>query len=154
MKKESAYYEAINFIGGGGGLTAKDEAVIDDDVSGIYEDVIVNDLTAAETSSPNYENVVGHQSNGDGRTRSSNDVDEYDFGIARRFPSIRLNSAAKKAAKKQQSSNTFPRQGGNSISIDFDGSIGKEIYSKPNKANTIAPGVLGSKVDIADKVHI
>ena len=64
------------------------------------------------------------------------------FGIARRFPSIRLNASAKKAKKKQDAAaDNFPRDSGNNVSLTFAGSLDR-LYSQPEKP----PKAQGKKV--------
>lgn len=79
--------------------------------------------------------------------------------MARRFPSIRINSSSKKEEKKKRlstpdySTEEFPRNGGNTIPLTFGQSL-EQLYSKPNavkKANTILP-VTSSSSDTANHV--
>ncbi len=85
------------------------------------------------------------------------------FGMARRFPSIRMNSSAKKEEKKRRrrmssatdASEEFPpRSGGNTIPLSFGQSI-EQLYSKPSsvkhKSNTIVP-IVGPATDSSEMV--
>ena len=55
------------------------------------------------------------------------------FGMARRFPSIRLTSAAKKEEKKkkQMLDENFPREAGSEVQLSF-GSL-DQLYSSTSK---------------------
>ena len=73
------------------------------------------------------------------------------FGMARRFPSIRLTSAEKKRAKKALNGGSkeyenFPRcEGGERVPMSFGGTL-EGLYSKPDKNGGSKPGSGGSRV--------
>ena len=58
------------------------------------------------------------------------------FGMARRFPSIRMTPTGKKEKKRRRSEqgegHEFPRSSGNNINISFGGTM-DGLYSKPSK---------------------
>eukprot|EP00094_Tigriopus_californicus_P000282 TCALIF_00273-PA protein Name:"Protein of unknown function" AED:0.04 eAED:0.04 QI:0/0.66/0.5/0.9/1/1/10/140/731 len=108
-----------------------------------------------------YENIVLNQSSSRGGPRDSpvgshpnpnSPYYETMFGMARRFPSIRLTPNGKKSRKRKtslaqsttSSTEDFPRSGGNNISLDFETLDG--LYSKPQKA--------GCRVDLARSNHL
>ena len=56
------------------------------------------------------------------------------FGMARRFPSIRVGSSEKKERKKNRDYENFPRTSGEAVAMSF-GSL-DQLYSKPEKPSS------------------
>lgn len=155
-----SYYEEIHFQSSNQTLDRRS-------LSHGYEDIAPVEIKASGSSRPSlrtpsqsqnffpsgdeeqpYENIVLNQSGSRGSRDSpigshhnpNSPYYETMFGMARRFPSIRMTPSGKKSRKRKtslaqsttSSTEDFPRSAGNNISLDFETLDG--LYSKPHRA--------------------
>lgn len=123
-QKKNAYYEAVNFQS----ASQKPDKEAEDDSD--YEEVIVNN------------SILSFQDHG---SLPAEDGKEYEtmFALARRFPSIRMESSKKKEQKRRSQT---------SSTLSFGQSL-DQLYSKPDrkkKSNTIVPVVAAEKSAVRD----
>ncbi len=143
--KDNAYYEEVAFRGGAVVPSNTTKEIIevngeddvgnrDDDDDDDYEEVIVD----SSNDPPNYANLhrrsspssEGRSSGRNSRTSLASDAIESVYGMARRFPSIRMNSTASRRRKKMISEQ-FPRSTANEI-IPLSFVSLEQLYARPS----------------------